>query len=145
MNRIETSTDIDAPPEAVWAALTDVDAYHGWNPFMSIGERPVAGERVSVHLTPPGGRTTTFTPEVLVADGRELRWRGKLFVDGLYDGEHSFTLVERPDGTTRRAHAESFSGLLVGPINRWLGDSTEQGLEEMNRALKARVESQVVA
>ena len=145
MNRTETSIDIGAPPEAAWAVLTDVDAYHGWNPCTSIDGRPVAGERVSVHQTPPGRRTTTFTPEILVADGRELRWRGTLFVNGLYDGEHSFTLTERPDGTTRPAHAESFSGPLVGPINRWLGDSAERGFEGMNRALKARVESQVVA
>jgi hypothetical protein len=145
VTHIETRIDIHASPEAVWEVLMDVDGYGEWNPFMTIEERPVAGERVTVRLTPPGKPTTTFTPEVLVADGRELRWRGKLLVDGLYDGEHAFTLEERPDGTTRLVHGETFSGLLVGPVNWWLGDATERGFVAMNEALAERVESRAVA
>ncbi|MFC5971190.1 SRPBCC family protein [Halomarina salina] len=145
MNHVETSVDIDAPPEAVWEVLMDVERYEEWNPFMTIEKRPVAGERVTVHLTPPGKPAVTMTPEVLVADGRELRWRGTLGVNGLYDGEHTFTLTERPDGRTRLVHAERFSGVLVRPVNWWLGDSTERGFVQMNEALKARVESRAVA
>jgi hypothetical protein len=145
MDRIETSIDIHAPPDVVWDVLLDVECYDEWNPFMDIEDRPVVGEHITVHLTPPGKPTTTFTPEVLVADGRELRWRGKLFVNGLYDGEHWFTLRERSDGTTRLVHAETFSGVLVGPVNWWLGDSTERGFVAMNEALKSRVEARAVA
>jgi len=145
MEHIETSIDIHASPEAVWEVLIDVDGYEEWNPFMTIEERPIAGERATVHLTPPDKPSVTMSPEILVADGRELRWRGKLLIGGVYDGEHSFTLTERPDGTTRLVHAERFSGVLVGPINWWLGDSTERGFVSMNEALKERVESRVVA
>ncbi|WP_254536837.1 SRPBCC domain-containing protein [Halomarina litorea] len=140
MRRIETSIDIDAPPRVVWDVLTDFAAYSEWNPFMTVEGEPREGERLAVRLTPPGARATTFRPTVLVADGSELRWRGDLLVPGLYDGEHSFALERRDDGTTRLRHDEVFSGVLVGLINRRVGPAVERGFWAMNAALKERVE-----
>ncbi len=140
MKRLETTIDIDAPPETVWEVLTDFAAYPEWNPFMTVEGAPRTGERLTVRLTPPGGRATTFRPTVLVADGTELRWRGKLLVPGLYDGEHVFTLEERESDTTHLVHGEAFSGVLVGPINRRVGPAVERGFWQMNAALKERAE-----
>lgn len=41
MPTIHTSIDIAAPPEKVWAALTDYERYPEWNPFM----RRIEGDR----------------------------------------------------------------------------------------------------
>lgn len=44
----------------------------------------------------------TFRPTVLVAEpDRELRWRGRLLVPGLLDGEHAFVVEPRGDGGVR--------------------------------------------
>ncbi|MFC6836827.1 SRPBCC domain-containing protein [Halomarina ordinaria] len=142
MREITTRVDIDASPAAVWRVLTDFAAYPEWNPFMTVEGHPRKGERLTVHLSPPGGRSVTFRPVVRRADGDELRWEGRLFVPGLYDGTHRFALTEHPDGTTTLVHDETFGGVLVGPINRRFGPAVERGFEEMNAALKARVEAQ---
>jgi hypothetical protein len=142
VNELSTSVEIDAPGDVVWDVLTDFDAYDEWNPFMRIAGRPVEGARLTVELRPPGKRAATFRPTVTRVDhGRDFAWLGHLFVTGLYDGEHRFRLEDVGDGRTRLVHAETFEGLLVRPINGWLGDATRRGFESMNEALKMRAES----
>ena len=34
-HEIRTEIDIEAPPDRVWAELADLDAYAGWNPFIT--------------------------------------------------------------------------------------------------------------
>lgn len=139
---ITTTTRIDAAPEAVWDVLTDFAAYREWNPFMSrIEGRPEVGTRLVVHLTPKGGRGTTFKPVVLAAaPGRELRWLGKLGMGGLLDGEHSFVLTPDVDGTTLLTHGERFTGILVALFSRTL-ENSRADFEALNTALKQRVET----
>ncbi|MFC4359590.1 SRPBCC family protein [Halobium salinum] len=139
---LHTTIDIDAPPETVWRVLTAFEQYDLWNPFMSVAGRPTVGARLAVELRPPGKRPATFRPTVTVADtGRELRWVGHLGVRGLYDGEHRFVLKPLAGGRrTRLVHAERFSGVLAGLVNRWLGDATERGFRAMNEALQTRAE-----
>jgi hypothetical protein len=81
----------------------------------------------------------TFSPTVLAArPGKELRWRGRLLLPGIFDGEHCFELEER-GGTCVFRQLERFSGLLV-PLLGGALDATERGFAAMNIALKRRVE-----
>ena len=83
----------------------------------------------------------TFRPVVLtVTPGRELRWRGRLLMPGLFDGEHAFQLEMLSTAGCRLHHAERFSGLLVGLMSGSLLDATREGFEAMNGALKRRAE-----
>jgi hypothetical protein len=138
---LSTTTEIDASPAAVWAVLTDTAAYPEWNPFMAKldGEFTV-GAKLAVRIAPPGGKPMSFKPTVLAAEPeRELRWLGHFLVPGLVDGEHSLLLEPLAGGRTRFTQAERFSGILVRPMRSLLG-KTELGFEQMNAALKARVE-----
>ena len=74
--------------------LTDFAAYPEWNSFVRCGEAEVrVGTRLHVYIEPSGGKEMSFRPTVLVADpNRELRWLGHLWVRGLFDGEHSFSI-----------------------------------------------------
>lgn len=134
--------EIEAPPAAVWAVLADTDRYSEWNPFV----RRLSGELregagLDVRITPPGGRPMTFKPTVLAVEPqRELRWLGRFLLPGLFDGEHSFELEPLGDGRTRFTQRERFSGILVGLLKRSLG-KTQLGFEQMNAALKSRVET----
>jgi hypothetical protein len=110
----ETEIFIAAPPERVWSLLTDPAEHAAWNPGMRAVEgRFAAGERLRLSMRTPSGGTMTFRPRVLVADpARELRWRGRLGLPRLFDGEHYFRLIAE-NGGTRLIHGERFHGLLL--------------------------------
>ncbi len=84
----------------------------------------------------------TFRPTVLVAEpNRELRWLGRLFMPGLFDGEHSFSIEPLGEGRVRFDQRERFRGVLVPLLSKMLDSDMRSGFEEMNRALKLRAES----
>ena len=142
MNTLDTHVDIDAPPEAVWAVLTDFDHYHEWNPFMRIAGRATENARIHVELRLSEGRSTTFRPTVTHANpGRRLQWLGHLWTPGVFDGDHRFVLERLDGGRTRLTHAETFSGVLAPLLQRLTGKATERGFEAMNAALKRQVEN----
>ena len=143
MKRISTAIDIAAPAARVWAVLMDFRSYPGWNPFVRrVVGSPTTGARLQVTIEPAGGRPMSFAPEVLVCEPeREFRWRGRVLVRGVFDGEHSFRLAPLTPDSCGFVHEECFSGILALLIMR--GDMearTRAGFVAMNRALKARVE-----
>jgi hypothetical protein len=75
-----------------------------------------------------------------VEERREFRWLGRLLVPGVFDGEHSFTIELLDEGRSLFVQSERFSGFLVRLARGVLG-KTARGFEEMNSALKARVEA----
>jgi len=143
--KLHTEILIGATAEQVWRVLTDFDAYHLWNPFMVEAQgRAAVGERLSLRMQPVGGSAMTFTPTVLEAvPGRRLRWRGRLVMPGVFDGEHSFTIETHAAGVRLIQH-ENFTGVLVPLLAGQLDRGTLPGFELMNHALKERVEQAAV-
>ena len=143
MKEIHTEIEIHAPAERVWRVLTDFAAYPEWNPFVRRGEGEVkVGSRLHVFIQPSGGKGMSFSPRVLVADpDRELRWLGRLWVPGLFDGEHSFVIEPLDEGRVRFIQRERFGGLLVPLLWNILDGQTRRGFDEMNRALRVRCEA----
>jgi hypothetical protein len=141
MRELRTEVEIDAPPERVWRVLTDFGAYPEWNPFIrSIDGETRVGSQLKIRIEPPGARGMTFRPTVRAAEpARELRWLGRLLVPGLVDGEHRLALEPLEGGRSRFIQSERFSGLLVGLLGGTLA-ATERGFEQMNEALKRRLE-----
>jgi hypothetical protein len=139
---LRTEIDIAAPPAQVWQVLTDFSAYHEWNPFITrISGKPVAGGELTVTVSPPESSEMTFRPSVLVCDEpKELRWLGKLWIRGLFDGEHFFQCFAADAGHTRFVHGENFKGLLVKLAGQRM-THVARGFVYMNQALKRRVES----
>ena len=143
MKEIKTEISINASPEKVWGILTDFENQSSWNPLIrSIsGDKKVGGNlKVSIQLGEGGGMT--FKPKVLVfSEKKELRWKGKLLITGLFDGEHYFILKSIDNNITQFIHGEKFSGILVGLFGKML-DKTKEGFELMNRSLKTECEKE---
>lgn len=140
MKQIETQIDIEAPADKVWGILTDYESHGKWNPFIkSIAGDKTRGGSLTVRIHPPAGSEMTFKPVIVTFDApNELRWKGKLGIPGLFDGEHYFVLKEEKN-KTRFVHGEKFSGILVGIFGKTL-DKTRRGFELMNAALKDECE-----
>ena len=143
MKELRTEIEIGAPAERVWQILTDFASYPEWNPFVRrISGEAQEGTQLEVYLQPSGARGMTFRPTILKAEpSRELRWRGKLFIQGLFDGEHVFEIEQLAENRVRFVQRESFRGLLASLLLRMLENDTRRGFEEMNAALMARVEA----
>ncbi len=139
MKQITSEIQIEASPARVWGLLTDFPSFPEWNPFIrKASGKPKEGERLEVKIG--SGKSMTFKPKVLKAEpGRELRWLGRVFIPGLFDGEHSFTIEQLDEKSVRFVQSERFTGLLV-PLFRGLENDALRGFEEMNRALKERAE-----
>lgn len=139
---ISTSIIINATPAKVWAVLTSFDSYPEWNPFITfISGRAEAGKKITVHIEPPGAAGMTLKPTVLAfATNREFRWKGKLIVRGLFDGEHSFTLTDHGNGTTTLTQSERFTGILIPLFTKLIDVNTVNGFRLMNEQLKLQAE-----
>jgi hypothetical protein len=135
---IETTIRIKATAEKIWNILTDFQKYPEWNPFVfSMEGEAKEGTNLKANI-----QGMKFKPLVLAAKkNQEFRWKGSLFVKGLFDGEHYFMLNENGDGTTTLTHGEFFSGLLVAMFSKTLDTKTKSGFEKLNEALKQRAES----
>lgn len=144
-HELHTDIEIDATPRQVWEILADFASYPEWNPFIRIVRGvPRVGERLEVGIQPTGARGMTFRPRVLVAEaGRELCWRGRLLLPGIFDGVHRFVIEPLADTKVLFRQSEAFSGLLVPLFRANLERDTRRGFEEMNRALKARAEARI--
>jgi hypothetical protein len=115
MRELRREIEIDAPPAAVWAVLTDTRSYSEWNPFIPrLAGELREGAKLEVRIEPPGGRAMTFKPTVLgVEPDRELRWRGRLLLPGIFDGEHILHIKPLDRARSRFTQAERFRGVLV--------------------------------
>lgn len=140
--QISTSITINAIAAKVWQVLTDFEQYPNWNPFIkSITGKVKEGNTITARIEPPGAQGMTFKPTVLAFDANKaFRWKGKLLISGLFDGEHIFELTDHGNGTTTLVQREVFTGILVPLFAKMLDNNTLAGFNQMNEALKARVE-----
>jgi len=142
--QIITEITINASVEAVWKVFTDFQAYSEWNPFIKSLTGDVAqGNKLKVMIQPPNSKPMTFKPKVLEFEkNKVLRWIGKMMIPGIFDGEHTFELRDNGDGTTQFLQGENFKGILVGTMKKQLDGNVTDGFNNMNMALKQRVENQ---
>jgi hypothetical protein len=133
---------IAAPAERAWAVLSDTSSFPQWNPFLTqISGTLAEGAELTVRMNPLEGSPRTFKSTVTkLRPGRELRWRGRLGVPGLFDGEHAFVLEPLGPTTVHLVHRERFSGLLVPLLARTLRARYLPAFEAMNAAVRVRAE-----
>lgn len=112
---------IDAPPDKVWALLTDAAGYPGWNSTVTSIDGTIAdGE--SLELKVPVAPDRSFN--INVSDVRPNE--GMVWSDGggAFKGVRTFTL-KSVDGGTDFTMAEVFTGYMLGMIEGSLPDFTD--------------------
>lgn len=141
MKELRTEIVMRAPPEKVWRMLTDLEKYPEWNPFIhhAMGKAEV-GETVDIDFQPDSKGLKLHCIVVTAEPNRELRWRYHFILPILIRGEHSFTIEPLGEDQVRFIDREVFNGLLVPLQAKDIDTNTKHGFEEMDKALKARVE-----
>jgi hypothetical protein len=143
MTSVRTSLTIAAPPDRVWAVLTDFAAYPQWNSVISRVRADVrAGGRIKFRIKIERSPTLAFDALILRCEpGRELAWRGGApLVPALAWGEHWFRIAPAGEGS-ELTHGEEFGGLLALMIRGPMHARVTRTYEGFNRALKARAEA----
>jgi hypothetical protein len=79
-----------------------------------------------------------------VESNRELRWYGKSFIPGFFNGERIFIVESLETNHVHFVHKEIFTGILVNIIGNSLDKDMYQSFTEMNKALKQRVEQTAI-
>jgi len=143
MRELRTEIEINGTMDHVWKVLTDFNSFSEWNPFIKNIEGDLkVGAQLKVLMEPPNGKAMTFKPVVKILEpNTEFRWLGSLLIPGIFDGEHIFQLEQINDNKIKFIHRENFSGFLVPLLWKSLNSNTRQGFEEMNKALKEKVEA----
>jgi hypothetical protein len=137
MKSYEAEATIAAPPEVVWAILTDAPGYAAWDSGVERVEGTIApGERIKVVSEANPGRAfpvkvTAFEPP------RTMTWSGGMPL-GLFKGVRTFAVV--PDAAaTRFTMREEYTGPMLPLIWRSMPD-LGPSFEQFARGLKAKAE-----
>jgi uncharacterized protein YndB with AHSA1/START domain len=139
MKEYSTTCSIDAPPEKVWAILTDASSYAEWNPeILAIEGRMALDERIVARVRLGDGavrrvpmRVTRFEPPL------RMEWVGGIPL-GFFVGRRTFTVTPHAGGSEFRLHLQ-MSGLLSPMIVKSVGDRQPE-VDSFAAALKRRVE-----
>lgn len=115
----QVSIDIQAPPAAVWARLTNAKEFPSWNSTVSSIDGDIAaGQKLAIKVPVAPGRT--FSPRVVALEPEKRM----VWADGMapmFRGERTFTLTPSASGTTF-SMAEVFAGVMLPMIKGSLPD-----------------------
>ncbi len=133
----ESSAEIAAPADAVWAVLTDGADWSSWDSGVDgVDGRIASGATVTIRSKVAPGRAfpvtvTTFEPP------RTMVFSGGLPL-GLFRGVRTYRLAPSGSGT-RFEMREEYSGPLAGVMFRSIPDLAPS-FQQFAQGLKARVE-----
>lgn len=143
MKTITTEIIIHSSINHVWQVLVNFENYHQWNPFIKkVKGELVPSAKLEVEIQLENNKPMIFKPIITaLQEEKKLQWKGKLWMKGIFDGEHSFQLEKINETKTKMIHSESFKGILSGIIFRKIETDTLRGFKSMNEALKMYVEN----
>jgi hypothetical protein len=133
-----TMTEIEAPAERVWHILTDFARYPEWNPFIRrIEGEPSRRAALDLVLQPEGAKPRRFRPRIVTfRPPKELRWRARTLLPGIFQGEHRFVVEDLGSRRSRLIHEQRVRGLAVPFLRARLEEPVRRGFDAMNLALK---------
>jgi hypothetical protein len=117
---VQVSTEIAAPPEAVWRRLTDAAGFPAWNSTVERIDGPIElGRRLVIRVPAAPGRT--FRPTVVEFEPpSRMTWRDGVLP--MFRGTRTFAVDSIDGGASRFAMREEFRGVLLPLIARSLPD-----------------------
>jgi hypothetical protein len=143
LKTIETQILVNSTPEKIWNILINFEEYELWNPFMTkvVGDAKL-GSKIMVKIQTVRGKERTYYPIITKFEiDKELRWKGKSFLPGIFDGERIFIIEKSTNNQVSFLHKEIFTGLGVKFVGDKLGKDLKESFDKMNISLKSRAEN----
>lgn len=137
---VSAEIEIAAPPEHVWAVLSDLASYRQWHPvFTEAAGQLTAGNRISFTSTrPDSGRSMTAKVKVLSAEpATELRWVSSVL--GFMTSERSF-ILSPANGGTRLVQTGTYRGYFARFPPKTIS-RIRASFEAINEAIKQQAEA----
>jgi hypothetical protein len=129
--------NIQAPPQRIWALLTNAGDFPRWNSTVkSIEGKIAAGQTIKLRAKIAPERTFNLTVSEFVPEQRMVWSDGNL----MFKGVRTYTLAPKADGSTDFTMAEVYNGLMLPMIAGSLpdfGPPFEQYAADLKRAAEA--------
>ena len=142
---IESTIDIDAPIDRVWAILVDLAAYAEWNPFTPrIDASLRVGEPVVLHVAMKPGAKLRVQTEICSANdpaAYELGWGMTMGAPFLLKANRIQRLTPLPGGGTRYDTRDAFSGVLTPLVMALYRAHIQRGFDGVARGLQQRAQA----
>lgn len=106
----QQSIIINAPPAKIWAILVNIDAWPGWQPYISQAASDYVVQNGAVFSWTTGGTAMNCVIRRFIPS-QSLGWTGSVLN---FHVIHLWDLSPLPDGTTEVTERESINGFLVG-------------------------------
>ena len=142
MKEINTELEIMASSERVWQVLTDFPNFGKCNPvIIEIKGETKVNTKLEIHLRTRSGKSRIYKPTITKLEpNHELRWVGKSFFPGIFNGERIFTIDSIGTSNVLFFHREIFTGVGAYLAGDRLENDIRHTLNEMNVALKKQAE-----
>jgi len=143
MKEIRSEIEIGSSPDKVWQLLIGSPGFVPGEIREAVKDRRV-GSKLKVYMGTESGKGASFTVRLLVAEpGHELRWKGQLWIPGLFDGEHVFEIKPISDNQGGErvlfVQSEKFNGLFLPFLSKTI-KNTKDEFDKMSVALRQRAE-----
>ena len=139
---VEHRLGVQAPPQFVWDAFSDLSAWKDWNPLYSNAEGTLGfGAPLTLTVTLPGRPPQVIHPVVESWTPDELlHWRLSM-LGGMVKSVRYLEIDKLTDEGCIFSNGELFDGLLGPLVARQMRRTLKAGFRAMGEAVKERAEA----
>ncbi len=140
--KLEHRIGVQAPPEAIWAVIADIEGWSFWNPIYPKAQGTLRiGSPLTLELALEGRKPEVIKPVILDwVPNEQIHWRLTI-MGGLVRTTRYFEIEKLSDTGCIFSNGELFDGLLGPTAVRSLQRPIRRGFAAMGEAVKARVEA----
>jgi len=140
--KIEHRVGIQAPAEAIWEVIADIEGWRSWNPIYPKAEGTLRiGAPLTLELALEGRKPQTIKPVILDwIPNEQIHWRLTM-LGGLVKTTRYLEIEKLNETGCIFANGEVFAGPLGPTALRSLRGPVRRGFAAMGDAVKARVEA----
>lgn len=138
----QTTFEVEASPERVWAVLSALDRYDQWNPQIKNARGALEpGAQIAFRLELPGRPAMNLEATIEEAEPNAmLSWRGHLLAPWFFEGVRRFVIRPTAGGGATVTHVEDVHGLFAPVFGLLMGSAVQASHEALNEALRDRAE-----